>query len=303
MSLKFDDGVAYIKGEYVPLSEAYIPILDRGFVRSDATYDVAHVWDGRFFRLDDHIERFFWSMAQLRMTLSYSHEEIRDILTQCVALSGMKDAYVQMTCTRGVPPRGSRNPLDCENQFYAFAQPFVWIATPEQQRTGFSMVISDIPRISSQSIDTRIKNFHWLDLTMGILDAYDRDSLVSVLVDHDGNITEGAGFNIFSVKNGVLSTPEKNVFEGMTRKTVIEIAKQQGILCEIKAVTKNNLYDADELFITSTAGGVMPITCLDGSAVGNGHMGLLTSRIQNLYWQRPESDLRCSAVDYTQEEL
>jgi branched-chain amino acid aminotransferase len=299
MSLQFNDGVAYIKGKYVPISEASIPLLDRGFVRSDATYDVTHVRDGRFFRIDDHIERFFWSMAQLRMTLPYSHEEIRDILSNCVALSGMQDAYVQMTCTRGVPPRGSRNPLHCENQFYAFAQPFVWIATPEQQRAGFPMVISDIPRISSQSIDTRIKNFHWLDLTMGILDAYDRGALVSVLVDHDGYITEGAGFNIFSVKNGVLSTPKKNIFEGMTRKTVIEIAKQQGISCEITTVTKNDLYDADELFITSTAGGVMPITRLDGSVVGDGHIGLLTQRIQKIYWQRPESDQRCTAVDYT----
>jgi branched-chain amino acid aminotransferase len=136
---------------------------------------------------------------------------------------------------------------------------------------------------------------------MGILDAYDRDALVSVLVDHDGYITEGAGFNIFSVKNGVLSTPKKNIFEGMTRRTVIEIAKQQGIRCEIKTVTKNNLYEADELFITSTAGGIMPITSLDGSVVGDSHIGLLTSRIQNLYWQRPDSDSRCTTVNYIQE--
>ena len=109
-------GTAFVDGRYVPLAEASVPILDRGFVRSDATYDVAHVWKGRFFRLDDHVARFQASMAGLRMVLPYTSREIADIMIECVRRSGLRDAYVQVTCTRGLPPAGTRDPRLCRNR-------------------------------------------------------------------------------------------------------------------------------------------------------------------------------------------
>jgi branched-chain amino acid aminotransferase len=294
------DGIAFIDGVYMPLAKASIPLTDRGFVRSDATYDVAHVWKGRFFRLDDHIERFQQSMKGLRMSLPYSSQEIADILIECVRRSGLRDAYVQMTCTRGVPPRGTRDPRLCQNRFYAFAQPFVWIANEEQRRDGLKMVISSVQRIQPEAVDPRIKNFHWLDLTGGIFEAYDRDAVVAVLIDRDGNITEGAGFNVFAVRDGVLATPDRGVFEGMTRRTVIEIAGEAGIACDIRPVSADELRGADEIFITSTAGGIMPVTELDGRIYGNGRPGSITNRIHDLYWGRKEDGWLCTTVDYTE---
>jgi branched-chain amino acid aminotransferase len=298
MNPDFSAGVAHVDGQYVALRDARIPLVDRGFVRSDATYDVAHVWQGRFFRLDDHIDRFLWSMGELRMSLPISKKEMRHILEQCVALSGLRDAYVQMTCTRGVPPPGSRDPRECQNRFYAFSQPFVWIGTPAQQRTGLAMVISQVQRIASAAIDTRVKNFHWLDLTMGIFEAYDRGALVAALPDAQGNVTEGAGFNVFGAKDGALFTPRRNVFEGMTRRTVIELARQLGIGCELADIPVQRLREADEIFITSTAGGVMPVTRLDGASVGNGEVGPLTQQLQRMYWQRAADDPRNTPVPY-----
>jgi branched-chain amino acid aminotransferase len=261
---------------------------------------VAHVWKGRFFRLDDHIERFQQSMKGLRMSLPYSSQEIADILIECVRRSGLRDAYVQMTCTRGVPPRGTRDPRLCQNRFYAFAQPFVWIANEEQRRDGLKMVISSVQRIQPEAVDPRIKNFHWLDLTGGIFEAYDRDAVVAVLIDRDGNITEGAGFNVFAVRDGVLATPDRGVFEGMTRRTVIEIAGEAGIACDIRPVSADELRGADEIFITSTAGGIMPVTELDGRIYGNGRPGSITNRIHDLYWGRKEDGWLCTTVDYTE---
>ncbi|WP_431513827.1 aminotransferase class IV [Variovorax sp. DAIF25] len=298
MTPDFSAGVAHVDGQYVALRDARIPLVDRGFVRSDATYDVAHVWQGRFFRLDDHIDRFLWSMGELRMSLPISKKEMRHILEQCVALSGLRDAYVQMTCTRGVPPPGSRDPRECQNRFYAFSQPFVWIGTPAQQRTGLAMVISQVQRIASAAIDTRVKNFHWLDLTMGIFEAYDRGALVAALPDAHGNVTEGAGFNIFGAKDGALFTPRRNVFEGMTRRTVIELARQLGIGCELADIPVQRLREADEIFITSTAGGVMPVTRLDEASVGHGEVGPLTQQLQRMYWQRAADDPRNTPVPY-----
>lgn len=294
----FSEGAAYIDGAYVPLVQACIPILDRGFVRSDATYDVVHVWNGRFFRLEDYIDRFYRSMAGLRMSLQQSRDELTDILHECVALAGLRDAYVQMTCTRGIPPRGTRDPRLCRNRLYVFAQPFVWIANEEQRRDGLAMVVSPVQRIPPEAVDPRIKNFHWLDLTMGIFDAYDRDALVSVLVDRDGNVTEGAGFNLFSVRNGVLATPDRGVFEGMTRRTMIELAGELQMPVQVRPLPAGELSGADELFITSTAGGVMPVTRLNGAPVGAGVPGPVTRRLNELYWDLHERDSHTVPVRY-----
>jgi branched-chain amino acid aminotransferase len=292
------DGVAFVNGQFVPLSEAAISMIDRGFVRSDATYDVVHVWKGRFFRLDDYIDRFHSSMAGLRMSVPYSRQEIVDILHECVRQSGLRDAYVLMTCTRGVPPRGSRDPRLCENRFSAFAQPFVWIADEEQRRNGLSMIVSSHQRIPPESVDPRIKNFHWLDLTMGTFEAYDRGAVVAVLPDRYGNITEGAGFNVFIQKNGVLATPDRGVFEGMTRRTVIELAGEVQQRVEVRPISIAELHDAEEVFLTSTAGGVMPVTTLDGRPVGDGKPGPLTQRIHDLYWERHEGPNWSTEIDY-----
>lgn len=292
------DGIAFVDGAYVPLALASVPLIDRGFVRSDATYDVVHVWQGRFFRLDDYLERFAASMRGLRMSLPYSNADIAGILTECVRRSGLRDAYVQMTCTRGVPPRGTRDPRLCQNRFYAFAQPFVWIANEEQRREGLSMIVSSVQRIQPEAVDPRIKNFHWLDLTMGIFEAYDNDAVVAVLTDRAGNVTEGAGFNVFAVHDGALATPDRGVFEGMTRRTVIEMASELGIGCEVRDVPADELRAADEIFITSTAGGIMPVTVLDGRIYGNGKPGPLTRRIHDLYWDRQHADGMFTEIDY-----
>ncbi|MGB3387651.1 MAG: aminotransferase class IV [Pseudaminobacter sp.] len=292
------NGIAFIEGKYMPLAEATVPILDRGFVRSDATYDVAHVWKGQFFRLDDHIERFFASMRGLRMTLPYSHQEIADILVECVRRSGLRNSYVQMTCTRGLPPAGTRDPRLCKQRFYAFAAPFVWIANDEQRENGMHLITSSVQRIPPAAVDPRVKNFHWIDLTMGVFEAYDRDAIVAVLHDGQGNITEGAGFNVFTVKNGVLATPESGVFEGMTRRTVIELCEQLQLRCEVRPVAAKELAQADEIFLTSTAGGIMPITTLDGKPVADGKRGPVTKRLHDLYSQRQEEGWLATPVPY-----
>lgn len=291
-------GIAYVNGSYMPLAEAAVPITDRGFVRSDATYDVTHVWKGRFFRLDDHIERFLASMRGLRMSLPLSKAEIADILVECVRRTGLRDAYVQMTCTRGVPPAGTRDPRLCQNRFYAFAQPFVWIANDEQRRDGLKMVVSSVQRIPPESLDPRLKNFHWLDLTMGIFEAYDQDAIVAVLKDGKGNVTEGAGFNVFAVKGNVITTPDRGVFEGMTRRTVIELAGEAGVTCEVRPLPIEELREADEIFISSSAGGIMPVTMLDGRIYGNGKPGPITNRIHDLYWAAHREGPLCTLVDY-----
>jgi branched-chain amino acid aminotransferase len=280
----YGGGAAFVDGRFVPVAEARVPILDWGFLRSDATYDVAHVWRGSFFRLEDHLDRFERGMARLRMSLPYDRAEIRDTLIECVRLSGLREAYAEIICTRGVPPPGSRDPRECENNFFAFAVPFVWIADPEKQERGLHATIGRVQRIGPESVDPTVKNYHWLDLELGLYEAYDRGGETVILIDREDNVVEGPGFNVFAVKDGRIATPSRGVLEGITRKTVIELAAEHEIALERRAVPAGEVRRADEVFLTSTAGGVIPVTKVDGEPVGDGTPGPITLRLREAYW-------------------
>jgi branched-subunit amino acid aminotransferase/4-amino-4-deoxychorismate lyase len=294
----YASGAAFVDGSFVPVAEARVPILDWGFLRSDATYDVAHLWQGSFFRLEDHLDRFERSMARLHLRSPYGRHRVREILVECARLSGLRDAYAEVVCTRGVPPAGSRDPRDCENDFFAFVVPFVWIASPEKQGRGLHVTISGVQRIAPGSVDPTAKNYHWLDLTMGLYEAYERGGETAILVDREGNVVEGPGFNVFVVRDGAILTPDSGVLEGITRRTVIELASDLGLPLERRAVAAGEMRRAGEVFVTSTAGGIMPVTKVDGEAVGDGEPGPVTSRLRDAYWDLHRDPRYATPVRY-----
>jgi branched-chain amino acid aminotransferase len=283
-------GCAFIDGRFVPMAEAKISVLDWGFLRSDATYDVVHVWQGRFFRLDRHLDRFHRSMQHLRLKAPYSRPLIGSILAECVRRAELNEAYVEMITTRGISPTFSRDPRDAVNRFLCFAIPFGWILKPEQRAQGVHLAISSIPRISPDSVDPSVKNYHWLDLVMGLFGAYDAGASNVVLTDGSGHVVEGPGFNLFVVKNGALATPDRGMLEGITRETAMTLLSEMQISVVARPVTIGEVRAADEIFITSTAGGVMPVCTLDSRPVGSGSVGPCTARLIEAYWEAHSRD-------------
>jgi branched-chain amino acid aminotransferase len=291
-------GVAFIDGGFCPVEEARIPVLDLGVTRSDCTYDVAHVWRGRFYRLDDHLDRFYASMKALRLDPGYRREELAGLLEECVRRSGLRDAYVSMTCTRGRLTKGSRDLRTATNRLYCFAIPFVWIQSPEKQEQGASLWVSPSSRIPPESVDPTVKNYHWLDLDVAQLDAYDHGADLVVLRDLDGFITEGPGFNIFALTEGRWLTPRHGVLEGITRRSVIELAEEQGMQVERERLSADVLRHASEVLICSTAGGIMPVTVIDGQPVGAGTPGPHSAELRRRYWERHNDPRWSTAVRY-----
>jgi branched-chain amino acid aminotransferase len=277
-----------MEGRYTPISEAKISILDWGFLRSDATYDVVHAWNERFFRLDKHLDRFFSSVEKLRMKLPVDRAALTEILRQCVRRSGLRDAYVEMICTRGNSPTFSRDPRQSANRLICFAIPFGWIANEEQRERGLSVAISKVLRIPPGSVDPTVKNYHWLDLVMALYEGYDRGAENVVLVNERGEITEGPGFNVFAVIDRKVVTPLNGVLEGITRRSVLDLCGEMGISADETSLPAQRLLEADEVFVTSTAGGVMPVTRIDGKPVGSGKVGPTTRRIHEQYWAKHE---------------
>jgi len=191
----------------------------------------------------------------------------------------------------------SRDPRDAKNNLICFAIPFGWIADEAQRERGLHISVSPIQRISAESVDPTIKNYHWLDFVQALLKGYDGGFENVVMVDARGNLTEGPGFNVFIVEGGTLSTPSTGVLEGITRQTVLDICEQTGTPYEIAPVASNRIRTADEVFVTSTAGGIMPVTQVDHTPVAGGTPGPLTRRLTRAYWDLHDSPDFSTALD------
>jgi branched-subunit amino acid aminotransferase/4-amino-4-deoxychorismate lyase len=295
----FSQGIAWVEGDLFPLGEARIPLLDQGFLHSDLTYDVPAVWDGRFFRLDEHIDRLEASCKKLRLQLPLPKLEIKRILVEMVAKSEIRDAYVELIVTRGLKFVRQADPKDIVNRIYMFVQPYVWAMPPVMQRTGGKAIVArTVRRVPPGSMDPTIKNLQWGDLIRGLLEAVDRDANYPFLTDGDANLTEGAGYNIVLVKDGALYTPDRGVLEGVTRKTVLDLAQKNSISVHVQVVPVEMAFQADEIFICSTAGGIMPITSIDGQHVNGGQIGPVTKLIWDGYWDLHYNPSYSFAITY-----
>jgi len=283
---RYRGGAAYVRGRFVPITEAAISPLDWGFTRSDVVYDVVHVFEGGFFRLSDHLDRFGRSMQARRLKPSETRSEIETILHRCVALAGLDDAYVAMATLRGLPKvGGSRRPEDCENHLIAYAIPWIDVIAKDIQERGAHLWISSNPRVPDASVDPTIKNYQWSDLTSGLFEARDNGFDTAILCDDSGLVTEGPGFNIFVVKGGKILTSDRGSLQGITRRTVLELCEHLKLDALVCPIPRQLLEQADEIFLSTTAGGVMPVSRINTTILGNDRPGPISLRIKQAYWQ------------------
>ena len=170
-----------------------------------------------------------------------------------------------MVCNRGAPTiAGSRDPRHCRNHFYAQCVPYVQVISPEVVAKGASDCIArSVRRIPDGSVDPIVKSYHWGDFTKGLFEAKDAGFETLILTDTDRNITEGPGFNVFAFKHGKLFTASHGVLSGITHRTVLEIATELDLQVDIRPVPHTVFLDADDVFISSFAGGHIPIVKVD----------------------------------------
>ena len=279
-------GAAWIDGEVMPIAAARLPINDWGLIHSDITYDVVPAWDGGFFRLDDYIGRFQNSVAALRLDVGMDSPAIAAALTEMVAASGLRNAYVAMVASRGVPLiPGTRDPRECGNHFYAWCVPYIRVMRadlPDAERSAW--IAKSVRRIPETSVDPRVKNYHWGDFTAAMFEAKDMGYETTILLDEDDNVTEGPGFNVFAVKDGRLVTSDHGMLEGISRRTVMEMATELGFDVEVRPLPLAEFMQADEVFMSSSGGGVLAITRVDDRIFANGTTGPITTALHARYW-------------------
>jgi branched-chain amino acid aminotransferase len=298
------EGKAFIDGAYCAPADAKIPIFDPGFTHCDVIYDVVSVWQGKFFRLEDHLDRFLASCAGVHLACPHDKAELRRILATCVRDGGVEDgAFVSMAVTRGHYPDKasalSRDIFRMKQRFISYAVPYMRIADLQVQEKGMYVILSKVPRIPSACVDMRYKNYHAGDLTRGRFEAHAAGADRAIHCAIEGYLTEGAGFNLFFVSSGKLFTPARNVLEGITRRTVLELAVELGVPAEEGDYPAERLVSADEAFITSTAGGIMPIARVGDRRYPSNGPGPISQRLKNEYWRRREAGwLSTPVMDY-----
>ena len=279
--------------EVIPIADAKIGVTDWGLTHSDITYDVVPVLNGGFFRLDVYLERFAASMAAFRLDPPQTLDDLRRVLPAMVAKTGLRDAYCAMVCSRGQPLiPGTRDPRQCGNHVYAWVVPYVHVIPLDAAARGTHIWISKSSRrIPQTSVNPRAKNYHWGDFTTGLLEAKDEGFDNTVLLDREGNVTEGPGFNVCAVKGDTVVTSDHDVLHGISRRTVLEICREAGLTVETRPLPLDELMDADEVFLTTSSGGVVPVARVDDRVFSNDAPGPQSLRLKEIYgaWtRRPE---------------
>ena len=269
----------YLNGQFMPLAEAKVPVLDRGFVFGDGVYELVPVYSGKPFRLDDHLRRLQSSLDGIRLQNPHGVETWRALILRLIESQDFADQSIYIQVTRGVAPRDHAFPLNVSPSVFMFVQPLV-PASAEQKAAGVCAVTA----ADNRWLRCDIKAISLLANILLRQQAVDADCAETVML-RDGFLTEGAASNIFMVKQGVLLAPPPSnlMLTGVTYDVVLELAAANGIPHEIRGISAAEVRAADELWMTSSTKEIMPIVKLDGVAVGAGVPGPMARQMDALY--------------------
>jgi branched-chain amino acid aminotransferase len=278
--------VVYLNGEFVPKSQAKISVFDQGLIFGDGVFDTLVATNGFVFKLEQHVERLFRSAKAVRIDIPKSKEEIRNLIRETIRRSGLRDAYVKIIVTRGASAKPLLGRGDVPTPtLIIFAVPPVGVVSEEKLRTGAKLLSTSIKRSHPDSLDPRIKSLNYQPNMLMRREALDGGADEAICYGFDGYVAEGGAENIWIVKNKVLMTPGHGALEGITRESIFEIVRELGYEARTANLSKYDLYQADEIFLCSTAGGIIPVTEVDRRRVGDGAPGPIAQRVRDRYAQ------------------
>ena len=285
--------LVYLNGSFIPIEDARISVLDRGFIFGDGVYEVVPVYSRRPFRLTEHLHRLQNSLEGIRLKNPHSDFEWSGLLEKIIASNESDDQYLYLHITRGVAPRDHSFPEDVIPTVFIMSSPL--LAPPKELLThGVSAITAN----DNRWLRCDIKATSLLPNVLLRQKAAD-ESAVEVLLLREGFLTEGSTSNIFVVRNEMLLAPPKSnlMLLGITYDVVLELAAAYDIQHEIRDVSEYEIRTAQELLLTSSTKEIMPITRLDGKLVGNGKAGKIFLQLYQLYQNYKSTVMRGSIVE------
>jgi branched-chain amino acid aminotransferase len=277
--------ILYINGQYFPESKASISVLDHGFLYGDGVYETLILYHRRLFKLNEHIDRLYKSLKLVKIGSVISKKKMRSIICNTLKTNAVQDAYVRVIITRGVG-YPLLDPRYCEKpSIIVIPSEMPSSIIPGHDHTkGLNVVTVKIRKVPPICFEPRVKSLNYLTNILARIEAVEANADEAILLDIHGFIAEGTGDNIFIVKSDALYTPSSlNILEGITRSTIIEIAEENSFEVMEKNLTPYDLITADEVFLTSTTGGVIPVSAVDGNTIDDGTIGKVTETLRKFY--------------------
>ena len=280
----------YANGDFVPQDQAVTSIYDHGFLYGDGVFEGIRAYNGRVFRLDEHIDRLYDSAMAIMLDIPLSKEEMKQAILKTLRVNGLVDAYIRPIVSRGIGDLGL-DPRKCPvPNLFIICQP--WDAMyGDLYDKGLSAVTVTVRRNAPESLSPNIKSLNYLNNILAKIEANQKGGDEAIILDVRGNISEGSGDNIFIIKNGTISTPQvMNNLRGITRAAAIEIAQDIGYPLQETDLGLFDLYTADEVFVTGTAAEIAPITTVDGRPVGDGSVGTITKELMQRFKELTQTE-------------
>jgi branched-chain amino acid aminotransferase len=281
------DGVVDIDGALQPAREAKISVFDRGFLYGDSAFEVVRTYGRVPFRGREHLERLARSCERLRMSLPVPIAELEARLARAIAASGQPECWLRVVVTRGVGPIGMDLSPELKPSVLVFALPLKVPGEP-LYRDGIAVGLVHTIRTVDGTKAAGAKTSNYLASMLALDEVKQRGCQEAIILGAQGEVVEGATSNVFAVQGGALVTPpiSSGILEGITRRTVMELAAQRSIACHERDMWPADLQSADEVFITSSIREVLPVTTVEGARVGDGRPGPLTQLLLAAYRER-----------------
>ncbi len=266
--------IIYLDGKYVPEEEAVVSVFDHGLLYGDGVFEGIRAYNNRVFKLSEHLERLYESARTLILEIPISIEEMQEVVLETLRRNSLRDAYIRLVVTRGKGDLGL-DPRKCPRATVFCITSSIQLYPDELYEQGLEMVTVATRRNLSEACNPRVKSLNYLNNIYAKIEANLAGVPEAILLNQEGYVAEATGDNLFLVKKGNLITPPVYVglLEGVTRNTVMEVARNKGIVVEEKVFTRHDVYNADECFLTGSAAELIPCVRVDGRTIGTGKPG------------------------------
>jgi len=274
----------HMNGKLVPKEQAVVSVFDHGLLYGDGVFEGIRVYCGKVFLLDQHIKRLYEGARAIRLAIPVSEQELTTAVEETVAANGLQDGYVRLVITRGAGSLGLDIQQTSNPQVIIIADT-ISLYPPELYEQGLKLITASTIRNHPQALSPQVKSLNYLNNILAKIEGTDADCLEALMMNHKGEVAECTGDNIFIVKNGILKTPstDAGILEGITRNAVIQLAQQAGLDIKEVTLTRNDIYVADECFLTGSAAEVIAAVSLDGRQIGDGKPGPITKNLKKRF--------------------
>ena len=274
----------YINGEMVPREEAKVSVFDHGYLYGDGVFEGIRTYNGRVFKLTEHLERLYESAKSILLNIPLTMEELERDVLETVRQNDLRDAYIRIVVSRGPGDLGL-DPNKCVHPTVVIIASKISIFPQELYDEGLKVVTVATRRNIPDALDPKIKSLNYLNNILVKIEANQAGVLEAIMFNRSGYITEGSGDNIFIVRKGIIITPPTYVgaLEGITREVVMGLAQEKDYTVLERPFTRHDLYVASECFLTGTAAEVIPVIDVDGRIIGDGKPGKITCDIMKTF--------------------